>query len=111
VRFGIASHGLHLVEPTEDGAGNRPTHLSLLGFSRPATRSFWLWQLCRASSQSHQHRASPGGLQAIGFSIMSLVNHDGKTIQLGLWLVLYVTVVVWGSATFFYVEALPPRLR
>jgi hypothetical protein len=37
------------------------------------------------------------------FSVMSLVNRDFKDFQMGFWLVPFVTLVVWSSATLFYV--------
>jgi hypothetical protein len=40
------------------------------------------------------------------FSVMSIVNHESKDFQMGLWLVPFVTLVVWSSETLFYVVAL-----
>ena len=42
------------------------------------------------------------------FSVMSLVEHDFKTFQLGLWLVPFVTVVIWVAATVLCLLALAP---
>ena len=40
------------------------------------------------------------------FNFFSGINHDFKLFQMGLWLVPFVTLVVWSSATLFYVIAL-----
>ena len=45
----------------------------------------------------------------IEFSVMSLVNRDGRDFQMGLWLVPFVTMVIWGTATVMCVVALLPR--
>jgi hypothetical protein len=45
-------------------------------------------------------------LMFIEFSVMSIVNRESKDFQMGLWLVPFVTLVVWSSATLFYVVAL-----
>jgi hypothetical protein len=36
------------------------------------------------------------------FTCMALFQHDPKTFQIGLWLIPYVTVVIWGSATVIF---------
>ena len=40
------------------------------------------------------------------FSVMSLVERDFKPFQLGLWLVPFVTVVIWASTTVICLPAL-----
>jgi hypothetical protein len=45
----------------------------------------------------------------IEFTVMSLVDHDARTFRMGLRLVPFVTLVIWSSATLFYVMALIPR--
>jgi hypothetical protein len=50
-----------------------------------------------------------GTLVFVEFSVISLVNRDGKAFQMGLWLVLFVTVVIWGTASVMCVVALTPR--
>ena len=40
---------------------------------------------------------------------IALVDHDPKTFQLGLWLVPFVTPVVWASAALLYVLEVAPR--
>ena len=46
----------------------------------------------------------------IEFSVMSLVNRDGRDFQMGLWLVPFVTMVIWGTATVMCVVALTPKV-
>jgi hypothetical protein len=45
----------------------------------------------------------------IEFSALAIVNHDGKTFQLGLWLVPFVTLVIWGTAAVLFVGASMPK--
>jgi hypothetical protein len=45
----------------------------------------------------------------IEFSVTSLVNHDGRDFQMGLWLVPFVTMVIWGTASVMCVVTLTPR--
>jgi hypothetical protein len=44
------------------------------------------------------------------FGVLSLVNRDGRAFQIGLWLVPFVTVVIWSTASVMCVVALTPRL-
>jgi hypothetical protein len=50
-----------------------------------------------------------GSLVFVEFSVMSLVNHHGIDSKMGLWLVLFVTVLIWGTASVMCVVALTPR--
>lgn len=43
------------------------------------------------------------------FSVMSLVEHDLKPFEMGLWLVPFVTLVIWASTAVIYLLALAPR--
>jgi hypothetical protein len=43
------------------------------------------------------------------FSIMSLVKRGGRDFKMRLWLVLFVTVLIWGTASVMCVVALTPR--
>ena len=45
----------------------------------------------------------------VEFSGMALVEHDPKAFQIGLWLVPFVTLVIWASAVVLYLLALGPR--
>jgi hypothetical protein len=45
----------------------------------------------------------------IEFSTLALINHDFKLLLLGLWLVSYVTLVVWCSAAVIGVAYFTPR--
>jgi hypothetical protein len=45
----------------------------------------------------------------VEFSVLSLVEHDPKTFQMGLWLVPVVTLVVWVIAAVLCLLALVPR--
>ena len=44
----------------------------------------------------------------IEFSVISLVNRDGRDFQMGLWLVPFVTLVIWGTASVMCVVTLTP---
>jgi hypothetical protein len=46
----------------------------------------------------------------VEFSIISLVEHNPKTFQMGLWLVPFVTLVIWASTAVIYLLALAPRV-
>jgi hypothetical protein len=50
-----------------------------------------------------------GTLVFVEFSVMSLVNRDGRDFKMGLWLVPFVTLVIWGTASVMCVVALIPR--
>jgi hypothetical protein len=50
-----------------------------------------------------------GTLVFVEFSVMSLVNHHGRDFRMRLWLVLFVTVLIWGTASVMCVVALTPR--
>jgi hypothetical protein len=50
-----------------------------------------------------------GMLVFVEFSFMSLVNRDGGDFKMGLWLVPFVTAVIWGTASVMCVVALTPR--
>jgi hypothetical protein len=43
------------------------------------------------------------------FSVMSLIQHDPWAFEIGLWLVPFVTLVIWASAAVLYILALVPR--
>jgi hypothetical protein len=43
------------------------------------------------------------------FSVMSLVEHDPKAFRMALWLVPFVTVVIWASTAVIYLLALASR--
>jgi hypothetical protein len=45
----------------------------------------------------------------IEFSAIALVNRDGRAFQIGLWLIPFVTLVIWGTAAVLCVVALTPR--
>ncbi len=38
-----------------------------------------------------------GTLVFVQFSVMSLANRDGRAFKMGLWLVPFVTAVIWGK--------------
>ncbi len=42
----------------------------------------------------------------VDFSIISFINRDGKLFKIGLWLVPFVTLVIWSSASLLYLAAL-----
>ncbi len=43
---------------------------------------------------------------------MAIVNHDGGAFWTGLWLVPFVTLVVWSAAAVIFVgAAIPGRIR
>jgi hypothetical protein len=43
------------------------------------------------------------------FSGIALVKHDPRAFQFGLWLVPFVTLVIWATAAVLYFLALTPR--
>jgi hypothetical protein len=45
----------------------------------------------------------------VELSVMSLVLHDARTFRVGLWLVPFVTLVIWVSAAVLYVLAVARR--
>jgi len=45
----------------------------------------------------------------VEFSVISFINRDGKLFKIGLWLVPFVTLVIWGTAAVLFVLALAPR--
>jgi len=49
-------------------------------------------------------------LVLVDFSAIALVTHDARSFQTVFWLVPFVTLVVWSSATVFYVVILAARL-
>jgi hypothetical protein len=50
-----------------------------------------------------------GTLVFVEFSVISLVDRDGRDFKMGLWLVPFVTAVIWGTASVMCVVALTPR--
>jgi len=66
-----------------------------------------VWLFVRAAIVAN---VSVGTLVFIEFTVMSLVDNDGKTFRLGLWLVPFVTVVVWSSASAIYLMFLVAEL-
>jgi Cu/Ag efflux pump CusA len=49
-----------------------------------------------------------GTLVFVEFSVISVVNRDGRGFQMGLWLVPFVTAVIWGTASVMCVVGLTP---
>jgi hypothetical protein len=47
-----------------------------------------------------------GTLVLVEFSVFSLVNRAGRDILLGLWLILFVTIVIWTIASLMGVVVL-----
>ena len=44
----------------------------------------------------------------VEFSAMAIVDHDGGAFRTGLWLVPFVTLVVWSTAALIFVGAAMP---
>jgi hypothetical protein len=64
------------------------------------------WTSLRAAALANLLIAAPVLYGSCG---IALVDHDPKTFQLGLWLVPFVTPVVWASAALLYVQEEAPR--
>ena len=65
------------------------------------------WTFVRAAGAANLIVAT---LVLIDFSVIALGTHDGRAFQTVLWLVPFVTLVVWGTATVLYVVFLAARL-
>ncbi len=46
----------------------------------------------------------------VEFSGIAIVNHDGAAFKMGLWLIPFVTLVVWSSASVLYLVFLTAGL-
>ncbi len=64
------------------------------------------WTFVRAASLANLLVAT---LVFVEFSVIAIVNHDGRDFKMGLWLVPFVTLVVWSTAIVIYVVALTQR--
>jgi hypothetical protein len=64
------------------------------------------WTFVRAASLANLLVAT---LVFVEFSVIEIVNHDGGAFLLGLLLVPFVTLVIWGTAAALCVLALAPR--
>ena len=64
------------------------------------------WTFVRAASLANLLVAT---LVFVEFSVIEIVNHDGVAFLLGLLLVPFVTLVIWGTAAALCVLALAPR--
>jgi len=50
-----------------------------------------------------------GTLVFVEFCVMSLVNRDGRDFRMGLWLVTFVILVIWSTASVMCMVTLTPR--
>jgi hypothetical protein len=58
-----------------------------------------LWNFVRAAAVANLLVAT---LVFVEFSGFALVNHNPEDFRLGLWLIPFVTLVIWGTTTVFY---------
>ncbi len=73
---------------------------------RGAMPALTSWNFVRAASLANLLVAT---LVFVEFSVIAIVNHDDRAFQLGLWLVPFVTLVIWGTAAVLCLLALAPR--
>jgi hypothetical protein len=64
------------------------------------------WVFARAAAVANLLVAT---MVFVEFSVIALVKHEPKAFQMGLWLVPYVTLVIWAAATVLWLLFLAPR--
>jgi hypothetical protein len=63
------------------------------------------WTFVRAASLANLMVAT---MVFVEFSVIALVKHEPKAFQMGVWLVPFVTLVIWTTAAVFCLLALAP---
>jgi hypothetical protein len=65
-----------------------------------------LWTFVRAASVANLLVAT---IVLVDFIALAVSNHDGKAFYMGLWLVPFVTLVIWGTSAVLFVGASTPK--
>jgi hypothetical protein len=72
----------------------------------PAIPGLTPWTFVRAAGLANLLVAAFVFLE---FSVIALAQHDGRAFRMGLWLVPFVSLVIWGTAAVLGAVALAPR--